>query len=462
MAGKSGRKRNFVRMAPGQTLDGCSRVRLGTSVLDLGTLEMTRDGRSVTLRPLPLRLLLFLLRNRDRTVSREEILSSLWQGSEVSDYAFSSALRDLRSALGDSGSQQGAVRTLRNRGYRYVGPVELEGADGRSAPNPAPSTTHLFGREPELRALKVILDKTLAGTAHLVLIDGVPGIGKSSLLEKFLGAVGDGIPVMHARCVKRDWTPPGALLELLVGPSVSKQTSEPRQLANRLQEIASQGSFVLGIDDIDRADLFSLSALRELALSDRLRRCLIVATRSTDPEHDQDFEAFIRGMPLHRFRLEGLETLAIQRLAREIGLPPVDPAAVEAVRSRTEGHPVLARALLRSAFTGLGRSPEPDEIWRLPVPEEMRQLLERRLERCSRAARRTLVALASKSREADHEALLTDLGLPSDRLPAVLGELERAGLLKRQYDGLLGVESPLLRDELGGKTGGDDGETPQA
>ena len=91
---------------------------------DLGRLR--RAGEIVPLRPLPLRLLLVLLENRHRVVSSEELLAAVWPGTAVSWSALSSALRDLRRALDDSGARQHTIETLRGRGYRFVAYVHVE------------------------------------------------------------------------------------------------------------------------------------------------------------------------------------------------------------------------------------------------------------------------------------------------------------------------------------------------
>ena len=94
--------------------------------------ELRRKGRPVELQATPLRLLLYLLRNRDRVVSKDELLDRVWADATVSEGALTTALKEIRSALGDTGSQQRVIQTLRGQGYRLIAPVE-----GRSAAAPA-------------------------------------------------------------------------------------------------------------------------------------------------------------------------------------------------------------------------------------------------------------------------------------------------------------------------------------
>jgi TolB-like protein/cytochrome c-type biogenesis protein CcmH/NrfG len=93
--------------------------------------ELRREGRSVEIHATPLRLLLYLLRHRDRVISKEELLDQVWPGTVVSEDALFSALKEIRRALGETGSKERMVETLRGRGYRLIVPVEEQ-----------PTTTH--------------------------------------------------------------------------------------------------------------------------------------------------------------------------------------------------------------------------------------------------------------------------------------------------------------------------------
>jgi TolB-like protein len=92
--------------------------------LDLRQSELRSGGRAIQVRSTPLRLLTYLIRNRDRVVSKNEILDHVWAGTAVSEGALTSALREVRRAVRDDGVRQGIVRTERGRGFRFVAPVE--------------------------------------------------------------------------------------------------------------------------------------------------------------------------------------------------------------------------------------------------------------------------------------------------------------------------------------------------
>jgi TolB-like protein/DNA-binding winged helix-turn-helix (wHTH) protein len=108
--------------------------------------ELRRKGRPVELQATPLRLLLYLLRNRDRVISKDELLDRVWSDTAVSEGALSTALKEIRSALGDAGSQQRVIQTLRGQGYRLIAPVEEHPATAPATSEPAPGAVSRLTR----------------------------------------------------------------------------------------------------------------------------------------------------------------------------------------------------------------------------------------------------------------------------------------------------------------------------
>ena len=75
-------------------------------------------------------LLVFLLQNRDRIVSKDEILDAVWDGRIVSEAALSSRINAARKAVGDTGNEQAVIRTFHKRGFRFIGEA-IEEPEGR-------------------------------------------------------------------------------------------------------------------------------------------------------------------------------------------------------------------------------------------------------------------------------------------------------------------------------------------
>jgi TolB-like protein/DNA-binding winged helix-turn-helix (wHTH) protein len=98
--------------------------RLGETELDAARFELRRAGRTVPAEPQVLELLLYLVANRDRAVTRTELFETLWRDRVVGDSALNSRIKAARAAIGDDGASQAQIRTLHRTGYRFVGPVE--------------------------------------------------------------------------------------------------------------------------------------------------------------------------------------------------------------------------------------------------------------------------------------------------------------------------------------------------
>jgi len=108
---------------------------LGSCTIDTDAYEIRRGGEPVPVEPQVFDLLVLLLRNRGRLVTKDEIFERIWNGRIVSDAALSSRVRSMREAIGDDGTAQALIRTVRGRGFRLVGRVtEDVGAAGAAEP----------------------------------------------------------------------------------------------------------------------------------------------------------------------------------------------------------------------------------------------------------------------------------------------------------------------------------------
>jgi TolB-like protein len=105
-------------------------------VLDVARRELRRRGEAVTLEPQVFDLLVHLIRNRDRVVSKDDLLDSVWGGRIVSESTLTSRINAARKAIGDSGDAQRLIRTLPRKGIRFVGEV----TEAHPAEPPLPDT----------------------------------------------------------------------------------------------------------------------------------------------------------------------------------------------------------------------------------------------------------------------------------------------------------------------------------
>ncbi len=93
--------------------------------LDRSKIELRGKGAVIPVEPQVFALLHLLVENRDRLVSRDEIIEKVWDGRAVSDSALDSRIKSLRRALGDDGKTQRLVRTVHGQGFRFVADVSV-------------------------------------------------------------------------------------------------------------------------------------------------------------------------------------------------------------------------------------------------------------------------------------------------------------------------------------------------
>ncbi len=93
--------------------------------------ELHRGADVVTIAPQVFDLLDYLIRNRERVVSKDDLINAVWNGRIVSDAALTTRLNVARSTVGDSGEEQRLIKTLPRKGFRFVGTVrEAQGPSG--------------------------------------------------------------------------------------------------------------------------------------------------------------------------------------------------------------------------------------------------------------------------------------------------------------------------------------------
>jgi adenylate cyclase len=85
--------------------------------------ELRRGADVVSVAPQVFDLLDYLIRNRERVVSKEDLVKAIWNGRIVSDAALTTRLNVARNAIGDSGDEQRLIKTFPRKGFRFVGTV---------------------------------------------------------------------------------------------------------------------------------------------------------------------------------------------------------------------------------------------------------------------------------------------------------------------------------------------------
>jgi len=141
--------------------------RSGTAEIDPANFLLSRDGRNIPVEPLVFDLIVYLLENRNRVLTRQELLDNLWAGRIVADTSLSNHIKSARQALGDDGQRQAVIKTIHGRGYKFVGPVD-EIASGLLTEETEPAQVGLSDRRSPGLALKIALVLFLAALLAIV------------------------------------------------------------------------------------------------------------------------------------------------------------------------------------------------------------------------------------------------------------------------------------------------------
>ena len=172
--------------------------------LDLGAHELTRAGEVVPLEPQVFALLELLVENRDRLVSRDEIIDRIWGGRIVSEAALSSRIKSVRAAIGDDGRAQRLIRTHHGVGYRFVGEVR--------APPPVAAAARFatdvfvsYARSTEAQARRIT--EALQGLGYSVWRDDQLPAHRSfaEVIEERLKAAKAVLVIWSAEAAKSEW-----------------------------------------------------------------------------------------------------------------------------------------------------------------------------------------------------------------------------------------------------------------
>lgn len=142
--------------------------------LDAGQVELRRNGTVVPVEPQVFALLVLLVENRERMISKDEIVEKIWDGRIVSDSAITSRIKSARRALGDDGKAQRLIRTVHGQGLRFV--AEVRTVASQDARPPASPCRIEWPIKDDARPSIAVLPFRLLGIAgsHGAIADALP------------------------------------------------------------------------------------------------------------------------------------------------------------------------------------------------------------------------------------------------------------------------------------------------
>ena len=135
-------------------------------MLDVSRRELSRARETILVEPKAFDLLVYLIENRHRLVTKDDLIGRIWDGRIVSDSALTSAINSARKAVGDNGQEQRLIRTSARKGFRFIGDVRLE--DESASVISVPPTCYARSGDVNI-AYQVMGD----GAVDLILVPGV-------------------------------------------------------------------------------------------------------------------------------------------------------------------------------------------------------------------------------------------------------------------------------------------------
>jgi DNA-binding winged helix-turn-helix (wHTH) protein/predicted ATPase len=443
-------------------------VTFGRFRLDAINERLSRGDQAVPLRPKVFAVLRHLVEHRGELVTKQQLLEAVWPSTFVGDSALKDSIRQLREALGDDAARPRYIETAHRRGYRFIGVMSDESAQTITASR-SPAAVSLLGRTAELARMRGWLERALRGERQLVFVTGEPGIGKTTLVNAAVerAAASRRVFVARGQCLEQygageAYLPvldgfsrlargpdgerivallrqhaPEWLIEFpallsagdreLLQHHVSGRTREHRlrKLADAIEAITAEAPLIFVLEDLHWSDPSTLDLVAYLARRRDPARLLLIGTyRPVDVilgEHGLKRvkpELLAHGL-CHELPLEYLSQGAIAqyldvRFSRH-QLPRGRLARL--IHGRSEGNPLfmvnLVEYLVDEAVIA-----ESDQGWTLRkdpasieagVPDNVRQLIERQLERLSPDERRVLEGASVVGMECSSVAIAAGL-----------------------------------------------------
>lgn len=442
--------------------------------------------RKRSLRPRAASLLQYLLEHAGEVATQDELLAALWPGVTVSSGVLKVHVFEIRQALRDGKKVPKFVETVPRRGYRWIAPFTRVAATASLAGVAAPSRP-LFGREDELAALAQRLDAALAGERQVVFVTGAPGIGKTALVDAFVGEVASRSDVRIARghCIEhygagepylpvlsalgelgrgagrrtlagvlRQHAPTWlAQLPSLLSPSDAVPSERPaaapsrermlREIAEALESWTARRGLLLVLEDLQWSDASTLDLVSFLAQRPTRARLLVVATRRDEPAAERSAGAAIDDH-LARHPANGIalgllgEDDVLAYLRTRVPGKVAEAALVafaRAIHRRTEGHPLFLVNVADDLLPGDRR--EIDAAFleaaaakaRRSLPPSLRQMIERRIERLDAADQRVLEVASAAGTDFSTATVAAALGAELAAVEQTCSRLARTARL---------------------------------
>jgi DNA-binding winged helix-turn-helix (wHTH) protein len=191
------------------------RLAFDDFIFDEEQYELRRADTVVKIDAKLLKLLTYLLKHSGKLVSKQELLTEVWEGRALSNNILSVSVAKLRKALGHKTGEREYIVNTFGLGYRFTPAVTVIESDRDETvstsrpPEDSTGTEPLVGRGSVMQRLDVALARSRAGNGSICMLVGEPGIGKTraaQALEERASA--SGALWAWARCHSMEGEPP--------------------------------------------------------------------------------------------------------------------------------------------------------------------------------------------------------------------------------------------------------------
>jgi DNA-binding winged helix-turn-helix (wHTH) protein len=378
------------------------RYKIGNIEIDAGTSTVRRAGRELALQPKVFGVLQYLLENRDRVISKNELLHAIWQGEEVHESTVPWSIGHVRDALGQRRGARLPIETVHRRGYRFAASVEvikpvlavIDAMREEQAPV-LPMQAPFVGRTRLMSQLEALLESTAQGQGRLCIVQGVAGIGKTRVaLELGQIAIRLGFQVYSGRSLPDGGSPSfWPWIQILRSMQRSSQLSEAGELRSALEDLAqpkvrndaelasprderaarfwlldnivhfliaagSQSApLLLCLDDVHWADDGTISLLSQLAPELGHARVLVLLTERLQSGQARASKLARIALDAERFELGALSSNEVGAfIARSADVASAPSALARAVHAATSGTPLFVQETVRELLRQYGQT----------------------------------------------------------------------------------------------------------
>ena len=462
--------------------DSGRQLVFGAFRLDPAKQQLWQGEASIPIQPRPLAVLQYLAEHPGQTISKEELLKEVWEGTYVTKAALKVCIQEIRKALGETAASPQYIETIGREGYRFGGDSVEQAAPAGHATTAAGQSL-VVGREAEVDRLHQQLRKALDGERQLVFVTGEAGLGKTTIVDRFQAQVqaegrvtigrgqcveqyGEGeayLPILEAlgrlcreagggqiASLLRQYAPlwlgqlPGVIEEAerqsLVHEHDGTQQRMLREMAEALVAGTARRPLVLILEDLHWSDPSTLELLAYLARRTERARLLIVGTyRPVDvvlSQHPlQGVKQELQAKQLCEELSVGMLTQQDVReyLAVRFSDHTLAEIAAEPIYRRTDGNALFMVSVVNDLIDQHVIAQQ-NGSWSLRAsvetagtPDSLQQLIQKQAGRLSPEQQRVLAAASVAGQEFIVATVAAGLGLSIDEVEECCEELAWQG-----------------------------------